>query len=850
MSQSVSHRPEVRPDAIAPDNPTQTIALDVTGMKCAGCVRAVEQELQQAAGVLSATVNLATEVATVQYQPEVIKPTDLAKALTDAGFPSQPRIPVGSADLESGLLDIEAQRQQETRNQLWRLAIASLLLLLSAIGHLEQLAGTAIPGLTNIWFHCGLATVALLFPGRSMIVDGWKGLRRNAPNMNTLVSLGTLTAYITSLIALLLPQLGWECFFDEPVMLVSFILLGRTLEQQARSRAAHSFQALLALQPKVARLIRRGVGEQGSEGVREQEEVPITPSPSASTPTFIEIPAEAVRVGEWLQVLPGDRVPVDGEVIAGQSTVDEAMLTGEAIPVLKQSGDRLAAGTLNQSGALTLQATRTGSDTTIAQIVALVETAQTRKAPIQKLADTVAGYFTYGVIAIATFTFLFWYFIGTRLWNVLGDSMPMDATHLMSHHLLTHHPTTPSPLLLSLKLAIAVLVVACPCALGLATPTAILVGSGIGAERGLLIRGSDVLERVHSLTTLVLDKTGTLTTGKPVVTDCLPNLQLATPYAAQTLIQLAATVESGTRHPLAIAIQQHAQQQNLPLLQAQEFLTVPGQGVAATVFSTDGLSTDETDLTDLAAPRRVLIGTESWLRQHNLIPDQHLQTVVNELAVAGKSVVLVAVANEIAGVIAVMDELRPDAETAVQQFQKMGLKLVMLTGDRRPTAAAIAQTLKLCPAQVLAEVPPDGKAAAIAQLQAQGERIGMVGDGINDAPALAQADVGIALHSGTDVATETADIILMRDRLSDGVAALRLSRATFNKIRQNLFWAFAYNILGIPLAAGVALPAYGILLSPAAAGAMMAFSSISVVANSLLLYKTFPNRHQVDSVKP
>jgi Cu2+-exporting ATPase len=795
-------------------------------MKCAGCVRAVEQELTQCKGVVSATVNLATEVATVQYQPGTANPVKLAEKLTEAGFPSQPRFPIGDRT-STGQIDIQERRRLETRQQLWRLAIATLLLFLSALGHLELLAGITIPGLSNIWFHCGLATVALLGPGRAMLIDGWRGLRRHAPNMNTLVSLGTLTAYTTSLIALLFPQLGWECFFDEPVMLVGFILLGRTLEQQARHRAASAFQSLLALQPKIARLI------------------PAQESPPGETPTAsaaIEIPADSVRVGEWLQVLPGDKIPVDGEIVAGQTTVDESMLTGESIPIFKQPGDLVAAGTLNQSGTIALRTTRTGQDTTLAQIIALVEAAQTRKAPIQKLADVVAGYFTYGVMTIAALTFCFWYFFGTHLWpELLGSGQwGMESNHLMAHHLITHYPITPSPLLLSLKLAIAVLVVACPCALGLATPTAILVGSGIGAERGLLIRGSDVLERVSHLNTIIFDKTGTLTTGKPTVTDCLVSSHTATASSLShpstltpsTLLQLAASVESGTRHPLAIAIQQQAQQQELPLLPAQDFLTIPGLGVEATVLQAPAVGTDPISV-------RVLLGALNWLQQHQVKVDEEIQQQAQSLAEAGKTVVYVAVDDRVVGVIAVLDILRPEAEPMVSELKRMGLQVMMLTGDRQETATAIAQPLNLPAETILAEVRPEAKAHLIANLQQQGHRVAMVGDGINDAPALAQADVGIALHSGTDVATETAGIILMRDRLTDVVESIRLSRATFNKIRQNLFWAFAYNILGIPLAAGALLPTLGILLNPAAAGAMMAFSSVSVVMNSLLLYLTF-----------
>ncbi|PZV12446.1 MAG: heavy metal translocating P-type ATPase [Leptolyngbya sp.] len=826
-------------------------------MMCAGCVRSVEQTLTNSSGVVAATVNLATEVATVQYIPETVTPIALANMLTEAGFPSQPRLPKGDragSEAAPPEFDLKQRRQQETRQQLNRLAIATLLLFLSALGHLEQLANITLPGLSNIWFHCGLATLALLFPGRAMVIDGWRGLRRNAPNMNTLVSLGTLTAYFTSLIALFFPQLGWECFFDEPVMLVGFILLGRTLEQQARNRAASAFQSLLALQPTIARLIPAqtlGV-ENGALDTKIHETV----SP-------LEIPAESVRVGEWLQVLSGDKVPVDGEIVVGQSLIDESMVTGEPVPVLKQVGDRVIAGTLNQSGVIAIQATRTGSDTTLAQIITLVETAQTRKAPIQKLADTVAGYFTYGILAIATLTCLFWYFIGTHLWaaelagmghSVLGDGHSV-LTHLFTvpSHLL-HHSGTPSPLLLSLKIAIAVLVVACPCALGLATPTAILVGSGIGAERGLLIRGSDILERAHALNTIVFDKTGTLTSGKPTVTDCLvvnpihpqkpnqdsafsslsPDTQHLTPNTSSHLLQLAATVESGTRHPLALAIQEQAQQQAIALLPAQDFLTVPGFGVAATVQCSE----------DLAEPsQRILLGTADWLMQNEIAIAEPIQAQAKTLAAVGKTVVYVALAGTVVGLIAVADVLRPDAIATVAKLRQLGMTVKLLTGDNADTAIAIAQLLDISPMDTLANIRPDGKADAIAQLQAQGYTVAMVGDGINDAPALAQADVGIALHSGTDVATETAGIILMRDRLLDVVEAIRLSRATFNKIRQNLFWAFAYNLVGIPLAAGLLLPSYGVLLSPTAAGAMMAFSSVSVVTNSLLLYWTIPRQN-------
>ncbi|MEH1814725.1 MAG: heavy metal translocating P-type ATPase [Nostoc sp.] len=827
--------PKTKP-ALELDPILEKIILDVGGMKCAGCVNAVERQLTQHPGVKSACVNLATEVAVVESEVGAIDADALAQRLTAVGFPTQPRKANGIAGEMSALPDPAERQRREMRSSLWQLAIAAVLLILSGSGHFGNLGSSVLPVLNNIWFHCGLATVALLIPGRPILVDGWLGWRRNSPNMNTLVGLGTLTAYIASLVALLFPQLGWECFFDEPVMMLGFILLGRTLEQQARGRAAAAFRKLLALQPLLARLIAN-------------------PEKAGMGSSSVEIPAEQVRVGECLQVLPGDKIPVDGEVVVGQTTVDESMLTGEAVPVIKKPGDMVTGGTLNQSGAIAIQATRIGSDTTLAQIVALVEAAQTRKAPVQKLADTVAGYFTYGVLTASVLTFGFWYFFGTHIWTNITMSSGME---MMSH---ATHEAQHSALLISLKLAIAVMVVACPCALGLATPTAILVGTAMGAERGLLIKGGDVLERVHQLNTVVFDKTGTLTTGNPIVTDCLLIEELGKvgpPLGirgngeeadeqeknnnAQSLIQLAAAVESGTHHPLAKAIQQEAQRQELSIPEAVDFHTEPGLGVSAVVEGTV-----------------VLLGNWEWLSWHGIAINETAQQVAQDLATDGKTVVCVAIGGTLAGLIGVSDTLRSDARSTVDKLRQMGLRVMLLSGDRQEAASAIAKQLGLDSADVIAGVPPAKKAAAIQSLQLEGTRgqggqgdkgakktpnsslltqhsvVAMVGDGINDAPALSQADVGIALHSGTDVAMETAEIILMRDRLNDVVESIQLSRATFNKIRQNLFWAFAYNTLGIPLAAGVLFPSLGFVLNPSGAAALMAFSSVSVVTNSILL---------------
>ncbi|MFP4255136.1 MAG: heavy metal translocating P-type ATPase [Halothece sp.] len=763
---------QVSPKAPSQETTTETITLEVDGMKCAGCVSAVERQIEQNSGVLAAQVNLVTATAVVQYQPEAVNPDEIAKQLTAKGFPSQPHDPDNE---ENTAISYEEKRQKADRENLQKLAIATILIILSAIGHLKHLTGLEVPLLSHIGFHWGLATLALILPGREIIVDGAKGLWQRVPNMNSLIALGTLSAYIASCVALLFPQLGWECFFDEPVMLLGFILLGRTLEQRARGEAGAALAALVSLKPSTARLVKQ------TDNQAEKS---------------MEVPVSKVQVQQWLRVLPGEKFPVDGEILKGETTVDESMLTGESIPVNKQVEDTVKAGTINLTGVVTLKATQVGKDTALAKIIASVENAQTRKAPVQKLADKVAGYFAYGVMAVAGLTFLFWYFIGTNIWT----EITLES----------------SPLLLSLKVMIAVLVIACPCALGLATPTAILVGTGIGAKQGLLIKGGDVLEKVHGLDTVVFDKTGTLTEGKPKVTDCWV---MATPdITEETLLQFTASVEQGTNHPLASAIVQEAQARGISLLATSEEETQSGYGIRAMVEQ-----------------QPIVVGNIAWLETQGIMVPSAMQEKGEALEKTGKTVVYVAINGAEAGLIALKDCLRPDATETVSKLQKMGLQVRLLTGDKQSVASAIAQQLNLKPDQVFAEVHPEDKAQVVRQLQEKGQSVGMIGDGINDAPALAQADVGIALAKGTEVALETASIVLMRDRVFDVITAINLSLATLNKIRQNLFWALGYNVITIPLAAGILLPKYDILLSPAIAAGFMALSSVIVVTNSLLL---------------
>jgi P-type Cu2+ transporter len=747
--------------------------LSIQGMKCAGCVSVVEKRLLACAGVNAATVNLLTEKATVVHDAGIDRAeltANMTAAIATAGFVAQVQ-----ERQSSKLLAVAAPSASQPGLDIF---LALTLIFLALIGHLGPMGVLKLPILSNMYAHAVIATIALLIPGREIWWDGLKGLWYRAPNMNSLVGIGTLSAYTASMVALLVPDLGWHCFFEEPVMLLGFVLLGRSLEQRARRRASEAIRSLMQLQPPTARVL---VGD-------------------TQVPMQVSIAVEDLQIGDRLLVLPGEKIPIDGEVIAGTSDVNEAMLTGESLPVTKQVGARVTGATLNLTGAITVEVMQTAEQTTLARIISLVEEAQASKAPIQHLADRVAGYFAYAVITIAALTLLYW-------WAISG-----------------------SELVFSLKNAIAVLVVACPCALGLATPSAIMVGTGMGAERGILIKGGASLEKVQNLTAVMFDKTGTLTTGKPSVTDVIP-ADVSGQVAQQdqdrlrlNLLQWAASAEFCANHALGDAIVAEAEKLNLKFEASENCQLISGGGV-------------KTDFKD----RTILAGNQSWLQAEGVDIDHCWLESAANLARSGKTPIFVAMqlrnSNNLQflGTIAIQDTLKPEAASVVRELQEMGLQVWMLTGDRHETARAIAAQLNLSPDRVIADVKPDGKAAAIRKLQAQGMRVAMVGDGVNDAPALACAEVGIALSSGTDVAIETADIVLMRQGITDVVAAIKLSRATFAKIRQNLFWAFAYNTLSIPIAAGILYPQFGILMNPMMAGLAMAFSSVSVVLSSLSL---------------
>jgi len=753
----------------------QRLELPLSGMHCASCAGRIEKALAGAAGVAAASVNFATSRATVQYDPQLTGVQVLEQLVRDLGYQV---IATGGGSASAGAEAVQQAegelRAAEYREQklrfLFSLALSLPVLLLAMGGHLVPAWRETLdfPGRDSL--ELALTTPVLFWAGRGFFSGAWAAARHRGADMNTLVALGTLSAYLYSVVATVLP--GWlssaagaphpaggaagpgGVYFESAAVIVTLILMGRLLEARARAKTGGAIRALIGLQPKLARVEREGVEK--------------------------DLPVGELVVGDLVLVRPGEKVPVDGELVEGGSSVDESMLTGEPLAVQKRKGDTVIGATLNKTGSFRMRATRIGRDTVLQQIVRLVQEAQGSKAPIQRLADLIASYFVPAVLCLAIATFVLWF-----------DLSPPQTR-----------------LTMALSSFVSVLIIACPCALGLATPTAIMVGTGRGAQSGILIKGGAVLESAHRLTTIVLDKTGTLTRGVPVVTDLV-----AHGVDQATLLRLAAAAEAGSEHPLGEAIVRSALERGLPRTPAGEFNAIPGHGVEA-----------------LVEGRRVLIGTALLLRGRGLEVDE---AAGHGLADAGKTPVFVAIDGAWAGVIAVADPVKEGSRRAVERLHALGLEVIMLTGDQRRTAQAVAREVGVD--RVLSEVLPQGKCQEIQKLQAEGKRVAMVGDGINDAPALARADIGIAMGSGTDVALEAADITLVGGDLNGVAAAIALSRATVANIKQNLFFAFIYNILGIPIAAGALYPLTGWLLSPVVASLAMALSSVSVVTNALRL---------------
>jgi Cu+-exporting ATPase len=748
---------------------TTQIELPVEGMTCASCVNRIERFLKRTPGVEEAVVNLATEVATIRYLPDQVGRTELVGAIESAGYDVRAASPDAEGrDHALGALDPGAEeaaiRAREARDLLIRSAVSIGI----ALGIMAlMLVGQATPMEQLNLIALLPATFVQLWAGGRFYRAAWRAARHGAANMDTLIAVGTTAAWGYSTVITLAPQLvmaaGLEpaAYFDSSTLIIGFVLLGRWLEARAKSQAGGAIRRLLALEPPTARRI---------EGDRESD-----------------VPLGAVEAGDLLRVRPGDRIPVDGVVISGTSSVDQAMLTGEPMPVGIGAGDEVFGGTLNAGGSFVMRATRVGRDTALARIVELVRQAQGSKAPIQRLADRVSEVFVPIVLVAAALTFVAWFLFG------------------------------PEPkLTLALTAFTAVLIIACPCAMGLATPTAIMVGTGRGAEVGVLIRGGEALETAGRIDAVVFDKTGTLTDGAPTVARITP----VGAFDEATIIDLAASVEVGSEHPLGEAIAAHALERGLETRPVDGFLATPGRGVEGRV-ALDGMD------------RPVLVGTSAFLR------DRGIETASLDDAVAaapvGATTVLVAIDGRPAGAISLADRVKPESRAAVDELARAGIEAWLLTGDARATAHAVATAVGIPAERVIAEVLPEDKAAAVERLRAGGRVVAMVGDGINDAPALAGADVGIAIGTGADVAIEAADVTLIGGDPRGVGRAIRLSGATMRVVRENLAWAFGYNVVLIPVAMGVLFPAFGLLLNPALAAGAMALSSVSVVLNSLRL---------------
>ncbi|MBW4460695.1 MAG: heavy metal translocating P-type ATPase [Nodosilinea sp. WJT8-NPBG4] len=731
------------------------------GMSCAACASNIEDAIRSVPGVDVCNVNFGAEQAAVTYNPRQTNLAEIQAAVDEAGYAAQPLEDVMAPEDDAERREREAENRKLTRKAVFSLAIGSILV----IGSLPMMTGLPIPfiptWLHNPWLQLVLTTPVLFWAGNSFFINAWKALKRHSASMDTLVAVGTGTAFLYSLLPTFHPQwfinqgLNPDVYFEAAAVIVALILLGRLLENRAKGQTSEAIRKLMGLQAKTARVIRRGQA--------------------------VDIPIAEVVLDDIILVRPGEKIPVDGEIIDGASTLDEAMVTGESVPVQKTVGDEVIGATLNKTGSFKFRATRVGKDTFLAQIVKLVQQAQGSKAPIQKMADRVTAWFVPVVMAIAILTFIVWY-------NVMGN------------------------VTMALITTVGVLIIACPCALGLATPTSIMVGTGKGAENGILIKGADSLELAHKIQTIVLDKTGTITQGKPTVTDYLTVNGTATELH---LLKLAGSLERNSEHPLAEAVVNYAQSQGVALEDAQGFEAVAGSGVQGTV-----------------AGQRVQIGTHRWMQELGIDTDRLMQQW-ERTEYLGRTVVWLAVDGQVEAILGIADAVKPSSAAAIATLQRMGLEVVMLTGDNRRTAQVIAREVGIT--RVFAEVRPDQKAAQVESLQREGKVVAMVGDGINDAPALAQADVGMAIGTGTDVAIAASDITLISGDLYGIVTAIQLSRATMANIRQNLFFAFIYNVAGIPIAAGILYPIFGWLLSPIIAGAAMAFSSVSVVTNALRL---------------
>ena len=775
-----------------PETNTESIRIPVSGMTCAACSARIQRTLEKQPGVADANVNLMMKTATVRFDPHTVTPENLVEAIRETGYGAELANPDQTAFEEQESRDrATAEEFRELRTKAIVSAVIGVLAMvismpiMSHIGISDPFMRWATGALHPVFHHAlpwlyqlplqvltgALMLVTLgvmLWAGRHFYTRAWAAFRHHSADMNTLVAVGTGAAFVYSLVATVAPAFFFQrgmtpdVYYEAVIIIIALILTGNAFEARAKTRTANALRALVHLQPKTARVVRSG-----PDGDVE-----------------VDAPIETVEMGETVIVRPGERIPVDGEVLSGESAVDESMLTGESLPVAKRAGDPVIGGTINRTGAFRYRATTLGADSVLARIVKLMRDAQGSRAPIQKLADRISGIFVPVVISIAIATFVTWF--------VVADQAPVVR---------------------AFAAAVAVLIIACPCAMGLAVPTAVMVATGKGAELGVLIKGGEALQRAGDLRTIVLDKTGTVTEGRPTVTDVVP--APGATRSANEIIRLVASLETSSEHPLADAIVRYAREHDVALDTPEGFQSVTGRGATGAVSGA-----------------ALAVGNGALMRDW-AIDVAPLAGDTDRLASDGKTPMYVAIDGALAAVVAVADPIRETSREAIRSFHDLGLEVVMLTGDNRRTAEAVARQAGID--RVVAEVLPDGKVAEIARLQSEGKVVAMVGDGINDAPALAKADVGMAIGTGTDIAVEAGDVVLMRGDLRAAAHAVKLSRRTMRTMKQNLFWAFIYNVIGIPVAAGVLYPAFGLLLSPILASAAMAFSSVSVVTNSLRL---------------
>jgi Cu+-exporting ATPase len=739
---------------------TSTKTLKLEGMTCAACAKTIERVTKKLDGVVESSVNLATEKLTITFEPSRVRTSDIKKAIEKAGY---------KASEEESNVDADREKKEKEIKALWNRFLISAIfgvpLLIIAmgpmiLGQFNYMLPEIIDPMKHMKGYAALQlllVIPIIITGKKYFTVGFRSLFKLSPNMDSLIAIGTSAAFLYSLfsvIEILAGNEGYQMYFESAGVILTLITMGKYLESVSKGKTSEAIKKLMGLAPKTAVILR------------DEKEV--------------EIPIDEVEVGDIVVVKPGEKMPVDGEVVEGITSVDESMLTGESIPVEKNAGDRIIGASINKNGSIKYKATKVGKDTVLAQIITLVENAQGSKAPIAKMADIISGYFVPVVIGLALISSLAWIFAGESL-------------------------------VFALTIFISVLVIACPCALGLATPTAIMVGTGKGAEYGVLIKSGTALETAHKIQTIVFDKTGTLTEGKPKVTDIIT----ANGFTEEYILQIAASAEKGSEHPLGEAIVKGAEDRKLELKRTGSFKAVPGHGIEVAI--------DE---------NKILLGNKKLMEESNISLEE-LESESDRLAEEGKTPMYISINGSLGGIIAVADTVKENSRKAIEKLHSMGIQVVMITGDNRRTAEAIARQVGID--KTLAEVLPQDKANEVKKLQGSGKKVAMVGDGINDAPALAQADIGIAIGSGTDVAMESADIVLMRSDIMDVPTAIQLSKKTIGNIKQNLFWAFGYNVLGIPVAMGVLYLFGGPLLNPIIAALAMSFSSVSVLTNALRL---------------